>query len=158
MGRRGPPPKPPELRVVQGTSKRRKHTPPEVDAGCPPPAWLHPRGLELWHEWAPGLVRDRILTERDQHTFALLCDAAAQIEALQKVLWPEVVVQMAGRQSYPQQVSLLKHYTRQFNDASTRMGFNPLDRQRLNVPAKTPKGNPFSDLGAGRNPYAEIGS
>jgi len=102
----------------------------------------------MWHALAPGLVYDGLLTERDAHVFAALCDAAAQLESLARILTPEYVAEQAKAAHYPQAVSLQKHYLKVFNDASTRLGFSPLDRQRLNVPPGPRPDNPFVELNA----------
>lgn len=135
----GRPSKPRRLKGLSGTDRasRQRNAPAVSAVDCiAAPPWLLRRAAELWMELAPGLQEHGLLSERDIYTFALLCDAAEKIEALHRVLTPEFVIQQAAAAHYPQAVSLLKFYTKQYHDASARLGFSPLDRQRLDVPSE----------------------
>lgn len=80
MGKRGPAPKPTNLRILHGEENRRinrkEPQPPTYEAH--PPEWISEGAQAVWERLAPSL-RDRgLLTPWDVDTFAVLCDAVAQ--------------------------------------------------------------------------------
>lgn len=83
MGKRGPAPKPTNLRVLHGEEERRinRHEPQPPTHETVPPAWLSPAAVEVWQRLAPTLHDRGLLTAWDVDTFAILCDAVAQYQA-----------------------------------------------------------------------------
>ncbi|SBT89388.1 phage terminase, small subunit, putative, P27 family [Streptomyces sp. DI166] len=80
MGKRGPAPKPTQLRVLHGDRKDRINTDePAPSAGeVVPPEWLGAEALDVWEEYAPDLEAKRVLTSWDVEAFAAWCDAVAR--------------------------------------------------------------------------------
>lgn len=80
MGKRGPAPKPTNLRVLHGDRADRINTdePTPATVAVEPPAWLVGEPLEIWEHFAPDLKRKGVLTGWDTEAFAALCDAAAR--------------------------------------------------------------------------------
>jgi P27 family predicted phage terminase small subunit len=80
MGRRGPRPKPTNLRVLHGDRadriNRSEPTPPAKAPACP--AALSPDARRIWRHYAKELSRRGLLTEWDRDTFAVFCEAVAQ--------------------------------------------------------------------------------
>ncbi|WP_282703235.1 phage terminase small subunit P27 family [Streptomyces sp. CC219B] len=80
MGKRGPAPKPTQLRVLHGDRKDRINTDeptPSADEVAPP-TWLSDEAREVWDEYAPDLEAKRVLTAWDVEAFAAWCDAVAR--------------------------------------------------------------------------------
>ncbi|HET8684988.1 MAG TPA: phage terminase small subunit P27 family [Micromonosporaceae bacterium] len=80
MGRRGPAPKPTNLRLLHGDRKDRVNDaePRPSTSAVEPPRWLPADALAIWREYAPDLVRKGVLTAWDVEAFAVCCDAAAR--------------------------------------------------------------------------------
>jgi P27 family predicted phage terminase small subunit len=75
MGRRGPPPKPAPLRLLEGNpSKRRVPREPSPTPGaCPAPTFLDAREREVWERLVPELEAKKLMAPRYQDNFANLC-------------------------------------------------------------------------------------
>lgn len=89
MGRRGPPPKPTALKVLQGNPGKRslntdEPTPPAGEVKAP--TWLKGRGRRFWKSIAPILEEMGVLTTADPNALAMLCDVLAEyVEARELV-------------------------------------------------------------------------
>ncbi len=73
----GRPPKPTQLKVLQGTYRPDRANPGEIFPDAPndlaPPEWLSERAQAKWNELAPMLASNGLLTECDLDTLALYC-------------------------------------------------------------------------------------
>ena len=81
MGRRGPPPKPTALRVLNGNAANRplNEDEPQPAAEIPScPRWLVPEAKKVWARVAPVLARMRVLTIADGDALAAYCQAFAR--------------------------------------------------------------------------------
>lgn len=80
MGRRGPAPKPTNLRLLHGDRKDRVNAtePKPAARAIDPPAWLPADALRIWREYAPDLKAKGVLTAWDVEAFGAFCDAAAR--------------------------------------------------------------------------------
>ena len=98
MGRRGPPPKPTALKVLQGNPGHRALNedepapPPPPPGGIKPPWWLpawesqrdargrkvRSRARRFWGQLAPILDQMGVLTTADPDSLAMLCDVLAE--------------------------------------------------------------------------------
>lgn len=80
MGKRGPAPKPTQLRVLHGDRKDRINTaePQPAAADVLPPDWLSDDALEVWDGLAGDLESKGVLTAWDTEAFANWCDAVAR--------------------------------------------------------------------------------
>lgn len=88
MGQRGPLPKPPELRLLEGN---RGHRPLDVtslfrpEVGVPDaPRWLLPEARKAWRRLSLELVRYNLLAKVDREAFALLCQTIGRIEQIER--------------------------------------------------------------------------
>lgn len=88
MGARGPSPKPPELRLLEGN---RSNRPIDVtglfrpEVGAPsPPKWLLPEARKAWVRLAPELIRYNLLSRVDRDAFAMLCQTIGRLEMLER--------------------------------------------------------------------------
>lgn len=81
MGKRGPKPKPPALRVVQNAGIDQEPLPPPADDDRPtPPAWLTPLARKEWDRLEQTLWAMGCLSEIDQGMFAAYCMAWGRYE------------------------------------------------------------------------------
>ena len=89
MGQRGPAPKPPELRALEGN---RGHRPigsldstfrPEVGAPSAP-QWLTSEGRKAWRRLMPELLRYNLITVLDRDMLAMLCQTIGRMELLER--------------------------------------------------------------------------
>ncbi len=84
MGRRGPRPKPTNLRVIEGNlggkNPVNKNEPqPAIALVCPPPpSWLEKLAQEIWREVAPQLWQTGTLAEIDTNQLAAYCEVTAR--------------------------------------------------------------------------------
>ena len=90
MGARGPAPKPPELRLLEGN---RGHRPLDVtglfrpEVGTPDaPKWLTAEARKAWRRLAPELVRYNLLSKVDRDGFAMLCQTVGRLELIERAL------------------------------------------------------------------------
>jgi P27 family predicted phage terminase small subunit len=77
MGKRGPRPKPTNLRALHGEKPYRlNRSEPQPPAKAPTcPAHLSKEAKRVWRRLAPGLRQRGLLTSWDTDTFAVLCEA-----------------------------------------------------------------------------------
>lgn len=83
MGRRGPPPKPTTLKILEGNPGKRplNDREPEPEVAVPRmPAWLSPRAKAEWKRIVPELVRLNLLATIDLAALAAYCQAFAELE------------------------------------------------------------------------------
>jgi len=83
MGRRGPPKKPTELKILQGAPGGRSKLPkgevkPVVIKDTDPPADLSVAAKNIWTDMVPRLQRLNLFTELDVHTFRRYCELYAR--------------------------------------------------------------------------------
>ncbi len=83
MAKPGPPPKPTNLRLLQGNPSRRpindKEPKPEAIEGIPkPPFKLKKEAMQIWERMCPMLSRIGLLTVCDTNTLARYCDLFAR--------------------------------------------------------------------------------
>lgn len=95
MGQRGPTPKPPELKLLEGN---RGHRPLDVtslfrpEVGVPDaPRWLLPEAKKAWRRLSVELVRYNLLSKVDRDAFAMLCQTVGRLEQVERSI--------AGRQA-----------------------------------------------------------
>lgn len=89
MGRRGPPPKPTPIRVLEGNPSRRpiNENEPKPAEGIPAmPPHLDRRARRIWRDIVPELSRLGLLTVVDGEALAAYCTAASMAYNARKVL------------------------------------------------------------------------
>lgn len=80
MGRRGPPKKPTELRLLHGTHREDRYGDAAKEVRPPagpldPPDWLRPLAAEFWRYIVPRLTNFKLFTEYDRESLAATCSA-----------------------------------------------------------------------------------
>lgn len=88
MGARGPNPKPPELKALEGG---RGHRPLDLsglfrpEVGAPDaPSWLLPEARKAWRRLTPELLRYNLLSKVDRDSFAQLCQTVGRLEQIER--------------------------------------------------------------------------
>lgn len=146
MGKRGPAPKPTNLRLLHGDRKDRINTdePVPADVDITIPTWLPASARSLWRQLAPDLQAKGVLTAWDVEAFAIFCDAAArrrkavkELKARGEVM--EVpILDMAGEvagyrlQKNPWTL-VLNEADAQVQRYGARFGLTPSDRSQLKI-------------------------
>lgn len=146
MGKRGPAPKPTNVRLLHGDRKDRineaEPQPATVDIG--PPAWLPKSARTVWDRLAPDLVREGVLTGWDVEAFANYCDAVVRRYRAVKALEREgEVVELPVFNKNGEQTGYrisrnpwslaLKDADAQVQRWGARFGLTPSDRSQLSV-------------------------
>lgn len=132
MGRRGPPPKPTKLKIVEGNPGKRKlnDREPAYAAGAVCPEWLEPEGKAEWERLAPELDRMGMLTVADQHEFAAYCQAFARWRQAQERI-TESGLELAIAKGY---VNAAQKARQDMQRTAAKFGFTPSDRTGIRVP------------------------
>lgn len=84
---RGPKPAPTELKILKGEKNRSRINaneptpPPSADA---PPPDMSEAALSYWTNYAPMLLRVRVLSEADRRVLQELCESLVDLEAMRK--------------------------------------------------------------------------
>ena len=89
MGRRGPPPKPTRLKLIDGNPGKRplNKREPRPRSGIPRcPSWLSPQAKVVWRRMIPELCRMKILTFADGDALAAFCQTHARWRAAEEFL------------------------------------------------------------------------
>lgn len=160
MGRRGPQPKPTQLKVLEGNPGHQKLNENEpkakaLDVVPEPPRRLMKAAKEEWKRLAPTMVAAGLLTELDLSAFAELCQSYAYYLAVDAEIQKKTnvngpVMMQTSSSGYIQAhplLSLRKQYYDTWHKGLADFGLTPSSRSRIIV------GDPIS--GTGRN-NAEI--
>lgn len=135
-GRRGPPPKPPELKILAGNPGHRrlpKKTPQPGIGARTPPANLDRYARAEWRRLQPELERLRLWRITDRQLFGAYCRAVGvYLAALDRVTADDLVVKTAT--GYPMKNPWLCVADRAFEQMRSlagEFGFTPAARCRL---------------------------
>lgn len=154
MGRRGPPPKPTALRLLEGDVSHRPSNslepkPALVMPRCP--QWLSPEAKKGWRRLAPQLHRLRVLTEVDGDALAAYCQTysrwkdAEQFIAKHGAVYP--LRDDSGRikcmQQVPQ-VSIARTLLLVLRAYQQEFGLTPASRSRVSMVASDRSADPDS--------------
>jgi len=159
MGRRGPPPKPTRLRILEGNPGRRPlndREPKPRDATPVLPAWLSPDAKTEWRRIVPELRRLGLLTLVDRAALAAYCQAWAELQIATRLLEKEgriVEVDVFGKdgavtgsksQLHPA-VKLQRDAFGRVKQFLAEFGLTPASRARLNAPGPAKEADPFEE-------------
>jgi phage terminase small subunit len=126
----GRPPKPTALHVIQGTyrpsrMKRRAREPVPIGSIADPPDWLLPEAKRIWREVVAGYGDSRVLTSLDGPMLAVYSQMAARMIEGEKSGTPVTASWIAA-----------------MANIGGKLGLNPSDRVRLQVPPLPPEPDP----------------
>lgn len=90
MGQRGPAPKPPELKALEGG---RSHRPISLDQTFRPevgepdiPKWLNKEARKAWKRLAEELLHYNLLSKVDREAMAMMCQTIGRLELLERAI------------------------------------------------------------------------
>ena len=135
MSRRGRPPKPIELKVLEGglSGKEIEALPPKPPPSKPRcPAWLSPYAKTEWKRVVPELDTLGLLTVVDRSTLAAYCEAVATFKAATEVVRRGVLVTgQKGEAVKNPALQVQRDAARLIATYSSMFGFSPSDRARI---------------------------
>lgn len=133
----GRPSKPTNLKVLHGDrSDRINHDEPvpgQVEVS--PPSWLDGDGLAVWHELAPDLIAQNVLTAWDAEAFAMACDQVRLYrQAKARVKRDGVMIKGArGSMIKHPMLQVQRDAATTFAQLAARFGLTPSDRAKLSI-------------------------
>jgi P27 family predicted phage terminase small subunit len=163
MGKRGPAPKPTQLKILEGNRSKRplNRREPVPPAGkVAPPAWLLARGrdswaMKAWRRLAPRLQAMGVLTTVDTEALGLLCDTLALYLETSEVVAEKGATYRArsttGRviiKTRPE-VAIAADAYKRVKSMMAEFGLTPSARSRV-VTTKAESRDPFEEFLAGR--------
>ncbi|CAM5626938.1 phage terminase small subunit P27 family [Streptomyces microflavus] len=154
MGKRGPAPKPTQLRVLHGDRKDRVNSdePQPSELEIEPPEWLSEDAVQVWEQLAEDLIVKGVLTAWDTEAYANWCDAVVRRrDAAEHIADEGAVIEMpvfnkngdisGHRQGKNPWLLALDAADAQVQRYGARFGLTPSDRSQLKIPqAKQPGG------------------
>jgi P27 family predicted phage terminase small subunit len=141
--KRGPAPKPTNLRKLHGDRKDRINNAEPIPgkADIVPPAWLGEtecgeRALEIWAEIAPDLASKEVLTPWDVDQFAAYCDVTARFQELATKLGKRgttyTINAKQGKLRHPE-VGRYLEFLKASSQLGARFGLTPSDRSQISI-------------------------
>jgi P27 family predicted phage terminase small subunit len=151
MPKRGRPPKPSHLKLLQGNAGKRpiNTDEPEPDAvdDLAAPEFLSPEAARKWQEWAPKLARNRLFTDLDTDLLAMYCEAYAEWRDAMDQLEKYGKIVKSPKSGYPvpnPYVAIRNTSESTMRSIASEFGMGPASRTRIHVkpkPNATPTGN-----------------
>ena len=139
MGRRGPPPKSPHLKALEGNPGKRplkgnNAKPRSVAPDCPD--WLAVEAKAEWKRLAPELERLGLLTILDRAAFACYCQSYARWVQAQAVLREHgtMYVTASGRMHERPEVAMAGSSLKLMRAFAVEFGLTPNSRSRFSLP------------------------
>jgi len=131
MGKRGPAPKPTNLRVLHGDRKDRINTaePQPGQGGIAAPVELSEGAQEVWDRLAPDRIRVGVLTSWDVDAFAEFCEALVLAREKRRLV-------ASGAEPKPGCSSPVSEWRSSMaivSQLGARFGWTPSDRAQLTV-------------------------
>ena len=155
MGRRGPPPTPTHLRVLNGNPgkrplNRREPRPPRTTPSCP--AWLSKDAKNAWRRMVPALRDMGVLTIVDGEALAAFCKTYARWRQAEEFLDQHGLVyplrdekgNVRCMQQFPQ-VSIARNMLLLMRSFLQEFGMTPASRTRIELPWEPPKRASYDD-------------
>lgn len=157
MGRRGPAPKPTNLKLIQGTYRKDRDQANELspEVGAPScPSWLSREAKREWKRIVPELEQQSLLTRIDRAALAAYCEAYAEWWEMEREIRKHGRIQVAesGYASPRPEVIMRDKALDRMRMYLKEFGLSPSSRSRINVPAKK------DDEKKDANPFAAFGS
>jgi len=135
MSRRtGRPPKPTELKLIEGNpGKRKLIAPPKAPPARPQcPSWLSDYAKTEWHYIVPVLDELGLLTKVDRAVLAGFCEAVSIFRAATEALNDStILVKSSGRIAKNPVIQIQRDARRDMLAYAGALGLSPSDRGRL---------------------------
>lgn len=133
MGRRGPPKKPTELRIADGSHAPRNALEPDAASGIPEPMpWLHPDVKADYEAVAKTVQKLGVLTTADGLLLSLLASSITHFHKIDSNLHRDGVTEEAqfGTKASPEAQQIHK-FREGIMKLASRFGLSPADRVNL---------------------------
>ncbi|MBF8694913.1 phage terminase small subunit P27 family [Pseudomonas fulva] len=155
---RGRPPKPVELKLLQGNAGKRKlpnqGDAPEALVTVPqPPDYFGGEAREVWARAAPWLVEVKVLTDTDLHNLEAFCMAYQRWREAQEDVTRNGIIVRAGKKKVKNPAcTVINETSRQMVTFGAALGLDPSSRARVTGGAggKPNEDDPFEGLLRGR--------
>lgn len=143
MGRRGPPAKPTETKVLEGTFRKdraKKHEPKPELATPSCPNWLNTEAKREWRRIVPLLESLNLLTKVDRSALAGYCQAYSRWREAERILDDEGLTMeyetKAGDVIYQArpEVAIAQQSAKLMKSFLAEFGLTPASRTRINAP------------------------
>lgn len=142
MGKRGPAPKPTNLKLLQGTARpdrapANEPNPEPVVPNCP--SWLHREAKREWRRIVPELEELGLLTRIDRAALSAYCQAYSTWWEMERDIAEHGVTQLNMRsmlESERPQVKIRDRALGQMKSFLVEFGLTPASRTRVSVPEK----------------------
>lgn len=158
MGKRGPAPKPTNLKVLQGNPGKRelnKNEPkfPVDDELLKPPAYLSKYAKKEWKRIAPLLLKTKLLTEADVSALAAYCQAYHRWIENEKLIrtYGYTTVTDKGNIIQRPEVGIANKAMDSMLKFAREFGLTPSSRTNLHVQDPDKEKDPFMDFMRGGN-------
>ncbi len=153
-GRKGRPPKPAHLKVIDGNPGKRRLAP---TVKAPPsrpraPEWLPSYAKTVWRRLVPLLDEMGILTTVDRETMASYCIAVNKLKESTEALAKTGYLVQGRRKGEAVKNPAAQHQREAMHEIATfssMFGLSPADRQRLGDPASAAKAGDLETILAG---------
>lgn len=149
MGKRGPKPKPMELRRIEGNPSRRpmNDSAPEAQGRPQPPDYLSAYARTVWDR-VIGSMPEKIYTAADQDLLAAYCVQSDLHRSAAEQAGREgaVIPSNEGRSYVNPCIKVLNEAARQMTSIGTRLGLDPAARATLKVPKDEKPKSKFEGL------------
>lgn len=151
MGRRGPPPKPTHLKLLEGTFRKdrapkREPKPPKGHPACP--AGLGRAAKAEWRRVIPILDEMGILSKADRSVIAAYCQAWQRWLEFEKAIdeHGSTFVTDKGYVCQRPEVAMAKNQAALLRALAGELGLSPAARSRVEVPEKPPEKDKTEEL------------
>lgn len=138
MGRRGPVPKSPELKILEGNPGKRKieHNLKPAPVAPKPPSWLDRGAKKEWRRVAPLLEEMGLLTHLDQTALAVYCQSYSQLVECEKQLQGEEMTYTtpSGQQKPNPLIAIIRDLRVTIRQYLAEFGLSPSARDRMSIP------------------------
>jgi P27 family predicted phage terminase small subunit len=152
VGKRGPPPKPTVIKILNGNPGKRplpdNEPQPAPATGLQPPGWLKGHAMAIWQEIVPELERLGLLTLLDRAAVLCYCQAWAEFLLSTEVLEKDGRYVQRGTGGLASHPAIAQQRTawRAIKDFSALFGLDPSSRSRISVPQKADEDDPMSEF------------
>ncbi len=154
MGRRGPPPKPTHLKLLEGTfrkdraAKREPKAPKPKKKRMSPPAYLGRLAKAEWRRIIPKLDEMGILSDADRAVIAAYCQAWQRVQQYEKDIDDNgsSFITEKGYECQRPAVAMAQKQAQLLRQFAGELGLSPSSRSRVEVPEKAPPADPTEEL------------
>ena len=138
MARPGPPPKPPQLKLLEGNPGKRPLNLPAVKPtpGAQCPSFLHEVAQLEWKRIVPELMKLGLLTQIDRAALAAYCEAWADFKRAAEQTKNRPLTVVAGNGTEVQHPALVikRAAMEKIRQFAAEFGFTPSARGRVGMP------------------------